>query len=93
MSVHGETLWERIALALQNLQPAGPYPQSDALTVFVRDNRVLTARFDVSVTWRGAIAWIVVGNIPRIKHAPIPVDYGDDVVTVARKIFSAGLPQ
>ncbi|MFL9964648.1 hypothetical protein PQR02_27000 [Paraburkholderia sediminicola] len=93
MGVLGETLWERTARALQNVQPAGPYPQSDALTVFVRDNCVLTARFDVSLTLRGAIAWIVVGDVPRFKIAPIPVNDCDDAVVVARKIFAAGLPQ
>jgi hypothetical protein len=92
LGVLGETLWERTARALQHVQPDGPYPRSDVLTVFVLDDGRLTTRFDVSVTWRGAIAWIVVDNIPRIKHAPISVGYGDDLVTVARKIFSAGLP-
>lgn len=92
-SVPGETLWERTALALQRVQPAGPYPKCDALTVFVRDNGFLVARFDVNVTWRGAVATLVVSDIPRIKHAPIPVMDGDDVVAVARKIFAAGLPQ
>ncbi|MFL9955478.1 hypothetical protein PQR65_19025 [Paraburkholderia nemoris] len=92
MGVLGETLWERTARALQHVQPDGPYPRSDVLTVFVLDDGRLTTRFDVNVTRRGAIAWIVVGNIPRIVHAPIPVEYGDDVVTVARKVFSAGLP-
>ncbi|MGF6809526.1 hypothetical protein OKW30_004652 [Paraburkholderia sp. Clong3] len=61
--------------------------------MFVSDDGRLTARFDVNVPWRGAIAWIVVDNVPRIKHAPIPVGYGDDVVAVARNIFWAGLPQ
>lgn len=90
MSILGETLWERTALALQNVHPSGPYPGCDALTVFVFDYGRPATRFDVNVTWRGAIAWIVVGNVPRIKHAPIPVDDGDDVVAVARKIFAAG---
>lgn len=42
--------------------------------MFVSDDGRLTARFDVNVTWRGAITWIVVDNVPRIKHAAIPVD-------------------
>lgn len=92
MSVLGETLWLRTALALQSVQPDGPYARSAVLTVFVLDDGRLTIRFDVNVTWRGAIAWIVVGDIPRIKHVPIPVDDGDDVVVVARRIFAAGLP-
>jgi hypothetical protein len=93
LSILGEKLWERTALALQRVQPAGPYPTCNALTVLVRDNGRLTARFDVNVTWRGAVATIVVCDIPRIKHAPIPVMDGDDVVAVVRKIFAAGLPQ
>jgi len=93
LSVLGEKLWERTALALQRVQPAGPYPKCDALTVFVCDNGFLVARFDVNVTWRGAVATLVVSDIPRIKHAPIPVMDGADVVAVARKIFAAGLPQ
>jgi hypothetical protein len=92
-SILGETLWERIARALQNVQPAGPYPKCDVLTVFVLDNDALTARFDIEVTSRGAEASIVIGDVPRIKHAPICVDADDDVVEIARKIFAAGLPQ
>ena len=93
MGIPGETLWERTARALQHVQPDGSYPRSDVLTVFVFDDKRLPTRVDVSVTWRGAIAWIVVGNVPRIKHAPIPVNDGDDVVAVARKIVAAGWPQ
>jgi hypothetical protein len=86
----GETLWERTARALQQLQPGGPYPRSGTLTVFLLDDGHLTARFDVNVTWRGAVAWIVFDNVPRIKHAPIPVNDGNDIVAVARKILQLG---
>ena len=61
--------------------------------MFVSDDGRLTARFDVNVhvAWRDC--GVVVDNVPRIKHVAIPVDCGDDIVAVARKIFAVGLPQ
>jgi len=87
----GELLWERIAQALQRIESSGPYPRSDALTIFARDDGLLTARFDVVITARGAEATIVTNAVPGWKFAPIVVDNGDDVLAIARKMFAVGL--
>lgn len=90
--IRGEYLWERIARALQHVQPEGPYPCADAITIFVRSGALLAMRCDVELTELGIVATIVGGGLPKWRHAPIPVDTGDDVLTIARKVFAAGLP-
>lgn len=50
-------------------------------------------RFDVVIVRGTAIATFVRNGMPLIRHAPMPVDLNDDVLTIARKIFAAGLPQ
>ncbi|MFL9906878.1 hypothetical protein [Paraburkholderia sp. RL17-337-BIB-A] len=92
-SVLGETLWERTALALRDVVPAGPYLSADVATIFVRGSDGLVVRFDVARTERGWEVSIVQGGLPRWAHAPFPVETGEDVVAVARKIFAAGLPE
>ncbi len=92
-SIPGEQLWGRTALALQHVQPDGPYPRSEVITIFARDNGKLVMRFDVEVVEGVAMATFVRNGIPLIRHAPIPVNMGDDVLTIARKLFGAGLPQ
>jgi hypothetical protein len=91
--IPGEQLWERAASALLTVEPAGPYPRADALTVFVCDDGRLTMRFDIEISNGAAKATLMRGQQPMAKHAPVPVDSGDDVVAVARKLFAAGLPQ
>lgn len=91
----GEYMWERTAQALQRVQPDGPYPHADALTILVRaaENQALSFRCDVVVVNGAAIATIVCKGVPQWRHAPIPVDENDDAVAIARKVFAAGLPQ
>lgn len=91
VGIPGEYHWERIARALQHVQPDGPYPRSDAATVFVYSGKKLAMRCDVELTERGAVATIVRDGLPKWRHAPIPVDEGADVVAVARRVFWAGL--
>jgi hypothetical protein len=92
-AIPGEQMWERAARALLSVKPDGPYPRADALTVFVLDDGRLTMRFDIDIGDGAARATFVRGERPIAKHAPVPVDSGDDVVAVARKLFAAGLPQ
>ena len=92
--IPGEDLWERAARALLKVEPPGPYPHADALTIFVRDDGRLTMRFDIETSEGAARATFVrKDGVPVAKHAPIRVDADDDVVAVARKLFAAGLPQ
>ena len=91
--IPGEYLWERIARALQHVEPEGPYPQSDVLTIFVYSGAHLAMRCDIVVAKRGAVATIVHDGVPRWRHAPIHVDECKDVVDIARRVFWAGLPQ
>lgn len=92
-AIPGQNLWERAARALLAVEPSGPYPRADALTVFVIDDGRLTMRFDIEIKDGALSATFVRGQQPFVKHAPIRVDSGDDVVAVARKLFAAGLPQ
>ncbi|SAK49301.1 hypothetical protein AWB80_01329 [Caballeronia pedi] len=89
----GEDLWERAARALLKVEPPGPYPHADVLTVFVCDDGRLTMRFDIEIKDGAARAVFVRDGVPFADHAPFPVDVDDDVVAVARKLFGAGLPQ
>ncbi|MEM5299907.1 hypothetical protein VSR82_37260 [Burkholderia sp. JPY481] len=92
IAIAGELGWERIARALQHVESGGPYPICDALTIFVRESGVLTTRFDVVMTTRGAETTIVISGLPRWTLVPVCVEEGDDVLTVARKLFAVGLP-
>lgn len=95
VGIPGETMWERVALSLQHVSPDGPYPTCDALTIFIDadESEELSFRCDVVVVSGTARATIVRKDLPRWRHAPIPVDEGADVLSVARTVFAAGLPQ
>jgi hypothetical protein len=91
--IPGENLWERAARALLKVEPPGPYPHADALTVFVRDGGRLTMRFDIDIINGEAKATFVREGMRSINHSPVPINAVDDIVAVARKLFAAGLPQ
>lgn len=91
--IPGEDLWERAARALLKVEPPGPYPHADALTIFVRDDGRLTMRFDIEIKDGAARATFVREGVAFATHSPIPIDADDDVVAIARKLFAAGLPQ
>jgi hypothetical protein len=89
--VLGEYPRERIAHALQHVEPVGPYQRADALALFVYNGTAM--RCDVVVENGAAVATIARKGGPQRRHAPIPVDDDADVVAIARMVFAAGLPQ
>ncbi|MGF6837898.1 hypothetical protein QF001_001765 [Paraburkholderia youngii] len=95
VGILGEFMWERTARALQHVRPGGPYPRCDALTLFVHahESETLGFRCDIIVVCGSAIATIVRNGVPRWRHAPIDIDKGDNVVSIARRVFAAGLPE
>lgn len=86
------TMWQRAALALLHPSPRGPYPVSSALTIFVHDtswadSRVLS-KMRIDVVCKEGLAYATVqSSQSRFDLDPVPVVIGDDVVTIARKIF------
>ncbi len=65
------------------------------MTIFVRTHESETPGFrcDVVVVRGMAVATIVRNGIPKWRHAPIPIDEDNDVVSIARRVFAAGLPE
>jgi hypothetical protein len=90
-----QPMWRRANEALQpsgNLRPDGPYPSSKTITVFISVSTaggtqdVPEARLDV-VLKAGVAHCSVTSSHPRANPEPVPIDSGDDVVVVVRKIL------
>lgn len=74
-----------------------PTPLGASLTIFISRNThkgpATLARLDVRLEDGFAHASILSDGMPRKTSESVAVLADDDVVTVARKIFTSGLPQ
>ncbi|WP_143331056.1 hypothetical protein [Burkholderia aenigmatica] len=77
-----------------NMRPDGPYPRLNAATVLVtRDavgmsDPVQELRFDVTVYGNASYASIWTCDATTSKVGPVPIDEGDDIVAVVRKLLT-----
>ncbi len=80
-----------------NMRPDGPYPRLNAATVLVTkdaggmSDHVRELRLDVTVYGNASYASIWTCDATTNKVGPVPIDEGDDIVDVVRKLLTTAL--
>ena len=96
-----ESVWHRAAEALKysgNMQPQGPYPRLNAVTVTVAkragDNSepLREVELEVRVVNGMAYARVVSSSVELTRLRPVPIDPADDVVKMVRKLLAVVEP-
>ncbi|WP_175925974.1 hypothetical protein [Burkholderia cepacia] len=96
-----ESVWHRAAEALKysgNMQPQGPYPRLNAVTVTVAKRAggnfepLREVELVVRIVNGMAYASVVSSRVELTRLRPVPIDPADDVVKIVRTLLTAAEP-